>query len=149
MGRTVRYVGVSEQAGAAAKRLADARALLSKGAAHTGGAMYLAGYALECRIKAKAMERHRCATLPELRTKLRLADDRIFSHKLEQLIVDLLHTRTLERLVAARASSRPAWLLANTWSPQWRYDNVNKDEKKAREFVDGVEVVYKWLGNNV
>ena len=48
------------------KRLGDAKALLRKGRARGRGAMYLAGYAVECKLKAIAMEIYDCWTLEQL-----------------------------------------------------------------------------------
>jgi len=73
------FHGMSEQRKAAIKRLRDARFLLDQqtgqnwrdqSGLHSRGAMYLAGYAIECKLKAIAMETFRCRTLEELRVKL-------------------------------------------------------------------------------
>lgn len=55
---------------AALKRLADARLLLStRRNEYSRCAGYLAGYAVECKLKAVAMEVLDCWTLDELRTR--------------------------------------------------------------------------------
>src|SRR5436309_1519664 len=60
--------GITEQAKAAIKRRADARVLATQ--AHWRGAMYLAGYAVECRLKARLMEMYRARTLAGLEVLL-------------------------------------------------------------------------------
>ena len=94
----------------------DARALLDDGPAHSRGAMYLAGYAIECKIKAKAMELHGCATLSELRAQLRLSSENVYSHALESLVTDLLPKGTKNRLFGGWARV-PFITQVNTWSP--------------------------------
>ena len=56
--------GVSELAGASRQRLADAKALLN--ASRWRGAMYMAGYAVECLLKTKLMHIYNCQNLGEL-----------------------------------------------------------------------------------
>ena len=64
------YGGVSEQRKAGKHRLDDARALFEK--QRWRGAMYLAGYSIECLLKTKLMERHGCRNLNELEDELGL-----------------------------------------------------------------------------
>ena len=63
------YQGVSEQRKAAFKRKRDAWALHTQGPLHARGAMYLGGYAIECKLKAIAMEIHQCRTLSQTGTE--------------------------------------------------------------------------------
>ena len=46
------YHGVSEQRKAAFKRKRDAWALHASGPKHARGAMYIGGYAIECKLKS-------------------------------------------------------------------------------------------------
>src|SRR5437773_12514886 len=59
-----RSSGVSQLAKASIHRLDDARALIA--AQRWQGAMYMAGYAVECLLKTKLMQRYRCRTLDQL-----------------------------------------------------------------------------------
>jgi len=52
----VLYSGITEQTKASVHRLDDARALLRE--QRWRGSMYLAGYAIECQLKAKLMQNH-------------------------------------------------------------------------------------------
>lgn len=151
-----RYSGVSEQAGASIKRLADSRALLRYGSEqpnggqqpsiHTRGAMYLAGYSIECRIKAIAMERNACTTLQQLRKKLKLAPHDVFSHELPRLMRHLLGQTMLDRIESSKPGVKQSWSQAREWNPQWRYDKSNPNQSDAERFVDAVNSVWDWLG---
>lgn len=148
MSRGFRHAGISEQAGAAIRRLADARALLAAGSPHTRGAMYLAGYAIECRIKAKAMERRACRTLRDLAAKITLPSERVFAHRLEPLLRDLLGRSIQERLNNPGSLVRSDWVHVNRWDPQWRYDKSNPARPEAEHFVGAVVRVFRWLEAN-
>ncbi len=142
------YAGRTEQWKAAIHRKADATELVEDGELHTRGAMYLAGYAIECRIKAIAMECFGCSTLDELRHKRGLFDDAVYSHGLEALMRDLLPQGTWSRLLASDASTAFKGQVSR-WSPQWRYNSQNPPKDQAHEFLDAIEVVWQWLGANV
>jgi len=142
-----KYQGITEQATAAIHRKRDAEALLADGASHARGAMYLAGYAIECKIKAKAMERHNCRTLDNLRQKLKLRDEHVYSHGLESLITDLLPAGTRLRLMQGSASLAFKSQV-NTWKPGWRYEPKAPGMPNARRFLEAVDEVWKWLENN-
>jgi hypothetical protein len=80
------YGGISEQSRAAGHRRADAQALFDKELWR--GAMYLAGYAIECSLKCKLMEKFACRNLDELEQRLRelhlIRDDTtIYDHRIE------------------------------------------------------------------
>lgn len=79
------FYGVSEQAKAGKHRMDDARALLN--ATRWRGAMYMAGYSLECLLKTKLMRRFDCRHLRELEYELQAkgilaATATIFTHQL-------------------------------------------------------------------
>lgn len=147
MKRAYRHSGITELTKAAWNRKRDAKSLLDRGKHHTRGAMYLAGYAIECKIKAKAMERHRCRTLKDLCHKLLLTEDRVFSHGIESLLKDLLPGGIFARLLGGEAA--PAFRAqVNRWTPQWRYDPRNPGEEEANRFMEAVDDVWLWLERN-
>lgn len=142
-----KHQGITDQTKAALHRKRDARSLLSSGPAHTRGAMYLAGYAIECKIKAKAMESHRVNTLADLRDKLGLKEDKVYSHGLEALVADLLPKDAAKRLYEGEA--RTAFVTqVNKWSPQWRYSGGNPSVSEAKNFLGAVDAVWEWLEKN-
>lgn len=143
-----RHSGVSEQIKASRHRLDDAQALFEKG--RWRGCMYLAGYSLECLLKAKMMRRFGCRTLEKLEELLHarrlLSESRsLFTHELERLL-QLLEAR--DRLRDS-PTTYAAFSLANEWEPSWRYDSDLASAAKAELFLDAVRTVREWVENNV
>jgi HEPN domain-containing protein len=139
--------GISELAKASIHRLEDARALIA--AERWQGAMYLAGYAVECLLKTKLMRRYRCRTLTQLdellHRKGRTSEQwSIYSHELVTML-NLLGC--LERMQANRNVWR-AFALVNQWAPAWRYSADLGTKKDADQFVDSVEQVVRWIEAN-
>jgi hypothetical protein len=147
------FIKIAEQRKAAFKRLRDAVALLDeqptedwskRNGFHARGAMYLAGYAIECKLKAIAMEVNGCRTLRELRDKWMVGEHEIYSHGLEAIAKKLpLYSRfrlsTVWRDFAGQV---------NHWRPSWRYDPADHPNRRAAEFIAAVQSVYNWLESN-
>jgi len=148
MGSTSLFIGVTEQSKASIHRFDDAHALLN--AARWRGAMYLAGYSIECLLKAKLMQRFRCNHLRDLeeelqRRNLLTADAAVFTHQLEILLrltgaIDRLRTNLL---------LWPLFNLVNRWMPAWRYNPDLANRQDAEDYVSAVEQVRRWLENNI
>jgi hypothetical protein len=75
------------------KRLRDAQFLLGdepddphKRYSHARGAGYLAGYAIECKAKAIAMEVFDCWTLEELAASWDVDENQVYAHGLEAIL---------------------------------------------------------------
>jgi HEPN domain-containing protein len=145
---TQRHHGITDQTKAAVHRLQDARALLAT--QRYRGAMYMAGYALECALKAKLMRVHACRHLAELE---KLLHDRgmmpghqsVHTHSLEQLF---LLTSSLPRL----AGNRPvlqSLAVANQWIPAWRYSGQPANQRQAERFVDSIATLVQWVEHNI
>lgn len=140
--------GVTEQTKAAVHRLDDAQALFERN--RFRGAMYVGGYAVECTLKARLMERYECRTLVELeaelvRRKLVPKDWTAFSHQLFVLT-------TLTGALARIKKDRRLWRLfnkVNTWLPAWRYNVTAPNRDEASDFLDAVRVIKHWLDANV
>jgi hypothetical protein len=140
---------LSDRAGmhkASLRRLADAKALLRMNEKQHGrGAMYLAGYAVECKLKATAMERFGCTDMYELMDRRQLDERDVFQHGLASLLDKfgmkkaLLNSEVAKDFVAC----------VNRWSPQWRYQHREREEGlHPEQFVESAERIVKWLGNN-
>lgn len=138
--------GLSDLRRAAARRKADAwKLLLLGGCEHTRGAVYLGGYAVECKLKAVAMEIFGCHSLTELGRRLHLPDRDIYTHGLE-----------------ASGQRLPIWKrfkgdhrvwgdfvgAVNHWRPHWRYNPYQPRLDEARAFLNSVDRVYLWLDKN-
>ena len=142
------FSGVSEQSKAGKHRMDDARALLN--AVRWRGAMYMAGYSVECLLKTKLMRIFNCRNLRELEEELQgkrilAAQATVFTHQLELL---LRLTNAIDRL----RQNEEHWRLfnmVNRWVPAWRYtaDQANADD--AKDFLEAVEKVSRWIENNI
>lgn len=138
------YQGRTDLRKAARKRLGDAKELLQSKEPHGQGAMYLAGYAVECKLKAIAMEIHGCWTLQELAKNWDVDERDVFTHGLECLIQRLpFHIRFTRSRVWRLFAGQ-----VNRWKPSWRYSPRRIDKKEAGSFIDAVECVLKWLEAN-
>jgi len=142
------FYGVSEQGKAGKHRMDDARALLN--ATRWRGAMYIAGYAVECLLKMKLMRVHNCRHLRELEEELQrrgllAAQTTIFTHQLELL---LRLTSAIDRLRQNEEYWR-LFNLVNRWVPAWRYTADLSNSDDAKDFVAAVEKLSQWIENNV
>lgn len=140
--------GVSEQGKAGKHRLDDARALLN--ADRWRGAMYLAGYAVECLLKATLMRMFDCRHLRELEEELQRrgilpTHATIFMHQLEVL---LRLTQGLDRL-RQNESMWQSFNIVNRWVPAWRYTADLSKREDAEDFLEAVEKVSHWIESNI
>jgi hypothetical protein len=142
------FYGVSEQSKAGKHRMDDARALLN--AVRWRGAMYMAGYSIECLLKTKLMRMYDCRHLRELEDELQRrgvlpAQASIFTHQLELL---LRLAQGLERL----RQSEEHWRLfnmVNRWVPVWRYTADQSNPEDAADFLAAVGRISQWIENNI
>jgi HEPN domain-containing protein len=142
------YAGISEQAKASTRRLDDTRVLFNAG--RWRGVMYMAGYAVECLLKAKLMQKYSCRTLHELEDELQrrgiLAEHTtVFIHHLELL---LRLTQPLDQLRQHRMLW-PQFALVNRWIPAWRYTADMANRQDAADFLAVVAQIMQWLEHNV
>jgi HEPN domain-containing protein len=142
------YTGMSEQAKASRHRLDDARALFN--AARWRGAMYMAGYAVECLLKTKLMRIYSCRNLYELEEELQrrgiLADRAtVFTHHLELL---LRLTQSFDRLRQSQ-TLWPEFNIVNRWIPAWRYTVNLSNHQDAEDFLEAVDNIINWIKNNI
>lgn len=130
------FQGISELRKAGLARLKEARILFGNAAFR--GAMYLAGYYLECLLKAKLIEMHRLRTIVELERQLGMLVTR---HELASLM-EL--TNRLEQLKANRSN----WMAFNActkWNTAWRYDSRPGTQAEAAGFLSAIERVGKFV----
>lgn len=142
-----RHSGVSEQSKASRHRLDDARALLN--ADRWRGAMYMAGYAVECMLKAKLMRMFDCRQLRELEEELQRrgllsAAASVYSHQLGML---LRLTQRMDQLRSDRAFW-PQFNMVNRWVPAWRYSADLSNREDAQDFLDAVTRIVHWIEHN-
>lgn len=142
------HQGVTEQAKAAKHRREDAQVLLD--AERWRGAMYMAGYAVECLLKTKLMRVFRKRTLDALERELRRRGAlsrgaSVFTHELEAL---LRLTRGWKRLQQDRPT-RVSFSIVNQWVPAWRYSADLSAAREAQAFLEAVDDVLRWVEHNI
>lgn len=106
-------------------RLQESRALLAAG--FPGGAYYLAGYAVECALKACIARRTREHDFPPDRKQV----DRIYSHDLNALLDVAELSTELKDLVDRDSSMEVDWNTIKDWSEKTRYDHKTSEEAAA------------------
>jgi HEPN domain-containing protein len=141
------FGGVSEQSRASIHRLEGAEALLRED--RWRGAMYLAGYSLECVLKKKLMEKFACFHLLQLEEALHQrgllgAETTIFTHHLESL---LRVGGGLERM-RRDPGTWGEFRIANEWVPAWRYSPDLANRQDAEDFLRAVKAVRRWINAN-
>ncbi len=122
-------------------RLAEARLLLANG--HPSGAYYLAGYAIECALKAKIATGFRANEIPDLKHVRG-----IYTHDLS----DLLRIAGLKNELEADMENDPAlresWSKISNWSEQSRYEVWTATNASAiLEAIDSDQGLLRWLQN--
>jgi HEPN domain-containing protein len=141
------FYGVSEQGKAGKHRMVDAQVLLNAG--RWRGAMYMAGYSVECLLKTRLMRMFDCRHLQELDDELQgkgilPVQATVFTHQLESL---LRLTGASERLRQNEAHWR-LFNKVNRWIPAWRYTADPSNPDDANDFLEAVEKVSLWIENN-
>jgi HEPN domain-containing protein len=101
-------------------RLREARALLKLG--FNDGAYYLAGYAVECALKACVAKRTRRYDFPERDTH------HLYTHAPRKLLEKAGISAELEAYLSATPLFRRYWEIMEQWSPDSRYNVHSRDE---------------------
>lgn len=124
-------------------RLREAAALL--GAGEPSGAYYLAGYAVECGLKAVITRDVTAYALPE-KDEFKVLTD-AYIHDLNKLVKLAGLTQTLDGEVSSNNTFRNYWLVAKDWRESSRYQIWSNSQ--AREIVTAVEDpadgVLRWI----
>jgi HEPN domain-containing protein len=111
-------------------RLRESKALLSAG--FSDGAYYLAGYAVECALKACVAKRTQEHDFPEK------GSAKYYSHDLEDLL-DFAKLRTeLEQVFVTDKSMRTNWTILQNWSEESRYER-GKTDRDATDLLAAIE----------
>lgn len=127
-------------------RLAEAKALLDKGMSE--GAYYLAGYAVECALKACIAKRTKRYDFPD---KKRAED--AYNHDLGKLFRAAQLDETFARARQDDPALEENWKIIKEWSEQSRYNlPERRTEEEARllirAIVDKTHGVLRWLRNH-
>jgi HEPN domain-containing protein len=125
------------------QRLAEAQLLLANG--FWSGAYYLAGYSLECALKAKIASGFRENEIPELRRV-----QRIYTHDLSSLLDISGLKDELDVEIKASSELREYWTIAKAWSEQARYEIWTQERASAMlEAVGDDKGLLRWLLNRL
>jgi hypothetical protein len=121
-------------------RLSEAKALLK--AELSDGAYYLAGYAVECALKACIAKETRRYEFPE---KKRV--DASYTHSLKELVRVAELRDGLQEAAEADPRLREYWDVVESWSEQSRYGRNSKE--RARALIEAISDrnhgVIKWV----
>ena len=108
----------------AEERLVDSELLLTH--ARYGAAYYLAGYAVECALKACIA---RLTKAEDFYDKLRAR--KIFTHDLEELVVHAHLEDVFAQTCKKNAQFAINWARVNSWTEESRYDVRTKQEAEV------------------
>lgn len=122
-------------------RLAEAKALLDAG--YFDGAYYLAGYAVECALKACIAKQTREYDFPPDRRTV----EEVYSHDIERLLRAAQLRDELLREMAANVQFSDNWSVVVGWSEISRYQRVDRTRAIAlyNAVSDPLDGVMRWL----
>lgn len=137
----------------AERRYADAQCLLDSGQQdRANGAIYMAGFVIECLLKALLLERHPNLQKKVDPSKLSPSDLEVFGllyrHDLDDMLEFLPEIET--KLSGIRTESgQDLWREFNTICEEWtvylRYSPKSAKLEHAARYLDAVREVKKWL----
>ena len=123
-------------------RIGEAKILLE--ASSHPGAFYLAGYSIECALKACIAKETKQHDFPDRPEQIR----QIYSHNLQQLLSLAKLKDKLETDMQSNKDLRAYWNRVVDWNEEKRYE-LGLTEKEAQEFyqaiADPVNGVLSWL----
>jgi HEPN domain-containing protein len=124
-------------------RLREARVLLKEG--HPSGSYYLAGYSIECGIKAVIANSFRKGVIPS-----RSFVHDIYTHDLRKLLSLAGLTVALKTAEHASPQFRTNLAIVLGWNEASRYEKIEFERAKAmiQAVGDRREGVIKWLKNH-
>jgi len=111
-------------------RLQESKALLAAG--FPEGAYYLAGYAVECALKACIAKRTRLHDFPEK------GSQKYYSHDLQGLLGYADLKLDLERSLLANPALNTSWNIAQNWSEESRYER-DRTMREAEDLLAAID----------
>lgn len=105
-------------------RLGESQALLAAGL--WSGAYYLAGYAVELRLKASIADRFKAGVIPELAEV-----QRVYTHKLVELVSLAKLKETHAKALQSNKEFAAHWSVVAEWNEQSRYNVWDKTAATA------------------
>jgi HEPN domain-containing protein len=124
----------------AKERIREAKVLLD--AQHWSGAYYLAGYAVECAMKACIAKRMHAEEFPD-----KSLADKCWTHNLAQLLVAAELKDDFDAAKQADTDLRENWDIVRAWTEASRY--ARKKRAAAQDLYDAItdrkHGVFSWL----
>jgi hypothetical protein len=111
-------------------RLRESKALLAAGL--PDGAYYLAGYAVECALKACIARRTQEHDFPEK------GASKYYSHDLEDLLGFARLRVDLDQTLQGNPAMMANWTIVQTWSEESRYE-AGKTAQEATDLLNAIE----------
>lgn len=111
-------------------RLQEASALL--GAGFPEGAYYLAGYAVECALKACIAKKTLLHDFPEK------GAGKYYSHDLEALLGFAGLRTELDAAIQANPALKTQWIVVLNWSEESRYDR-GKTDREVSDLLSAID----------
>ena len=128
------------------RRFDDAKCLVDSGdQKRANGAMYLAGFVIECLLKALLLERHSNLQVPVDPAQLSPSDrevfDLLYRHELDAMIVFLPE---LNKKLSS-STWRQFQTICEEWTVHARYSPLNAKLDRAKDYLNTVKEVKRWL----
>jgi HEPN domain-containing protein len=111
-------------------RLREAKALLASG--FPEGAYYLAGYAVECALKACIAKRTQEHDFPDRDAY------KYYKHDLQELLVHAKLKEAFELAMQAETPLEDNWNIAKNWSEEARYEQ-GRTIQQAQSLIDAID----------
>lgn len=146
------------------RRLEDARELLEAptfdpqrsdaSRRHERGAMYLAGYAAECLLKAYLIQQMNAQTLSAAVSALNEQRERRGLEPVENIARTAAGHKIFYLLQLTNLPQYPGydqrdWGRVAQWRSSWRYETDNFPPLAAAEFLDDIQAVVDWLSPKI
>ena len=120
-------------------RVEEARILLARGKQQR--AYYLAGYAVECALKACIAKKTRMYQFPPKRNYV----ERVYRHDLDELVTAAGLDGQLKKDIDANAAFAANWATVKDWSAESRYKVSGLNGKDMYNAVVGKDGVFQWI----
>jgi len=105
------------------------------------GAYYLAGYAVECALKACIAKQRKRFEFPPKRSIV----ERMYSHNLDSLLDAADLKAQLEKEIAANPDFAANWNTVRDWTSESRYETSGLNGKELYNAVTGPNGVLPWI----
>ena len=121
---------------------------------HLRGAMYLAGYAVECILKAYMIQYIGTQTLGSAVDRLNARRHSKGIEPVENIARSAAGHRIMYLLQLTDLFQKPGydqqiWGRVARWTSSWRYETDRVERDQAIQFVRDVEAVVKWVSSKV